>query len=95
MSMINSVILEGVVSVGTTEDGCFRIYNVRNEGGKEVNTYITCILSEGMKRLCGSKITPGRKVHVVGYLSPLGIFAEYIELKDRVVKSGKYTFTND
>lgn len=95
MSMINSVILEGVVSVGVTEHGCFRIYNVRNDGGKEEYTYVTCKLSETMKRLFESKITPGRKVRVVGYLSPLGLFAEHIELKDRVVKSGKYTFTND
>lgn len=104
MNMLNSVILEGVVSEGLNEDGVFTTcssrYSKVGEGLVEEKTFVKCIVEGRSRTHVSDKLNEGRGVRIVGRLKEiegnLGLFAEHIEVKPLgVKKEGKYTFRNN
>lgn len=89
MNMLNSVILEGVVSVGINTLGEFYVdsskYEKVGEDITEVKTRVKCLITNTLfVSECG-KITEKRQLRVVGFLEnirgEIGIHAEHIEFK--------------
>lgn len=91
MNMLNSVILEGVVSVGINNLGEFYVdsskYEKVGEDITEVKTRVKCLITDTLfvsECECG-KITEKRQLRVVGFLEnirgEIGIHAEHIEYK--------------
>jgi hypothetical protein len=103
MNEINSVIVEGVVSVGlkaiSDYEGTFtvtthRYYKVGEEKKCEETSVHVIVSDVFFKRI--SKNIEGRGIRVVGrlcnYMGGLSLFAECLEFKGGAIKSGKYTF---
>ena len=98
MNMLNSVIVEGVVSTGIDDDGLFTISTSRYQKvGEEFNeekTFVECLVTGIIRNTVGDKLTEGRGLRIVGYLKQiegnLGLFVEHVEFKPK-----KYTFRND
>ena len=96
MNLLNSVIVEGVISSAIDAKNVFELTYTRQTtvGTVQVTseTAIKCFVSESM---CKS-IKKGRAVRIVGRLSNigdnLGVFVEHIEFKPEIIKEGKYTF---
>ena len=106
MNMLNSVIIEGVVSISPTSDGVFSIDTCQTtKGGEEEMFTLICKLSEGLNSVCKDRIKSRRKVRIVGRIAAFPIadgwdkniclFVENIEVFGTVIKSGKYTFTKE
>ena len=103
MNQLNSVILEGVVSEGINTEGVFYVdtsrYEKVGDNLVESKTKIKCLVVGQMFVSLCEKITIGRGVRIVGYLSDIGgvvgLFSEHIEFKPDVIRDGKYNFRND
>lgn len=89
MNMLNSVILEGVVSIGINIWGEFYVDSTTSEKvGEditEVKTRVKCLITNTLfVSECG-KITEQRQLRVIGFLENIrgevGIHAEHIEYK--------------
>ena len=101
MNMLNSVLVEGVMTAGLTLDGRFTIETTRYEGGEEQKLIILCKLSsalftkesiEDIRRTFKS----GTIFQCVGRIEKInGEFGVYVEhFERRGYRFGKYTFTN-
>lgn len=98
MNMLNSVLVEGVMTAGLTIDGRFTIETTRFEGGEEISFVILCKLSsalnsnEDVRKLFKS----GTIFQCVGRIEKIngeiGVYVEHFE--KRGARFGKYTFTN-
>ncbi len=99
MNMLNSVLVEGVMTAGLTLDGRFTIETSRSEGGEETKLVILCKLSpafnsnEGVRKL----FTTGSILRCVGRIEKIngeiGVYVEHFE--KRGARFGKYTFKNE
>ena len=101
MNMLNSVLVEGVMTAGLTLDGRFTIENTRYEGGEKTSIVILCKLSpaflskesnEDIRKMFKS----GNIFQCVGRIERInGEFGVYVEhFEKRGARFGKYTFTN-
>lgn len=106
MNMINSLILEGVVSGAVSETGLFRVKSERHtKVGEGVVTNVInvlCQVPNTMLEPVKECATDGRGVRVVGRLETLyggevGVFIEHIEYKNfpSSIREGKYNFKHD
>ncbi len=97
MNMLNSLLIEGVMTAGLSSSGRFTIENERSEGGKQVKNVFLCKLMPALFEVEGvrSRVNNGNRLRLVGYLSKdtdgeSMIMVEHVE---RVgVRSGKYNF---
>lgn len=100
MNMLNSLILQGVMTAGLTPQGRFTVENTIVEGGGEKKTVILCKLiptlseSESVRKVFKN----GSMFRLVGYLDKdtdgeLMVMVEHFERLG--FRSGKYTFTKD
>lgn len=97
MNMMNSVILEGVMTAGLTSDGRFTIETVRLVGGgKEENTFLCKLTPELLGRKDVRKVFKnGTNFRLVGYLSkdtdgePMVVTEGFERIS---VRLGKYNF---
>lgn len=99
MNMLNSVLIEGVMTAGLTLDGRFTIETTRSEGGEVTKIVILCKLSpafnsnEDVRKV----FTTGSIFRCVGRLEKingdLGVYVEHFE--KRGARFGKYTFRNE
>lgn len=94
--MLNSVIVEGVVSISPTNRGYFTIDTSRVKGG-EIDTNIACKLPGSVNR---DDIKCSNIVRIVGHLGrfdelniSLGVYIEQIEVT--YIKDGKYKFRKE
>lgn len=104
MNMLNSVILEGVVSESMNEDGVFTVCSCRyskvGEDLVEEKTFVKCLCSKVLADSLKDKTKEDRGVRIVGRLKEIegniGLYAEHIEFKPvGVRKEGKYTFRDN
>lgn len=108
MNMLNSIILEGVVSGAVSETGLFRVKSERHTkvGENVVTTVVSvlCGVPNIMLESVKQNATDGRGIRIVGRLEHLygnevGIFAEHIEYKfpkkEKTICEGKYNFKQD
>lgn len=107
MNMINSIILEGVVSEGVSETGLFRVKSERHTKVGETNVTTTvevlCQAPEIMLESVKAFGKVGRSMRIVGrleylYGNEVGIFVEHLEYKPDFPKAkrvGKYNFKQD
>lgn len=99
--MLNSVLVEGVMTAGLTLDGRFILETSRYEGGEETSIVILCKLapaflsnesSEGVRKMFKN----GTIFQCVGRIEKIngeiGVYVEHFEKKG--ARFGKYTFTN-
>lgn len=97
MNMLNSLLIEGVMTAGLTTNGRFTIENARFEGGKEVGNVFLCKLMPALLEVESVRgmFKQGNRFRLVGYLSkdtdgePM-IIVEHVEKVG--VRSGKYNF---
>ena len=108
MNLINSVILEGVVTSPITEpineQAHFVLTTYRNklvyEGGSSrvEETSVACFV-QGTLLKGASSLKAGDNIRLVGRLAnfckELVLVVEHIEKRATVIKSGKYTFTKE
>lgn len=100
MNMINSLIIDGVMTSGLTSNGRFTIENVRLEGGeKEENTFLCKLTPALLESEDARKVFKyGTTFRLVGYLSKDtdGETMVMVEAFERVgVRSGKYNFVTE
>lgn len=106
MNMLNSVIIEGVVTISPTSKGVFSIDTCQiTKGGEEEMFSLICKLSDGLNSVYKDRIKSRRRVRMVGRIAAfsidygwnksIGLFVENIELFGTVIKSGKYIFTKE
>ena len=106
MNMMNSLILECVVSEGVSETGLFRVKSERHTKVGETNVTTTvevlCQAPETMLDSVKAFAKVGRGIRIVGrletlYGGELGVFAEHIEYKNfpSSIREGKYNFKQD
>lgn len=101
MNMLNSVLIEGVMTAGLTLDGRFTIETSRLEGGEVQKLVILCKLSpalftnessESIRKIFKS----GTIFQCIGSIEKIngdiGVLVEHFE--KRGARFGKYTFTN-
>lgn len=102
MNMLNSVLIEGVMTAGLTLDGRFTIETTRYEGGEVQKLVILCKLSPALFTDKTSenlrKIFKGGTIfrcvgRIEGINGDIGILVEHFEKCG--VRFGKYTFTNN
>lgn len=108
MNLINSVILEGVVTSPITEpingQAYFVLTTYRNklayeEGSSSVEeTSLKCFVQGALLKRASS-LKAGDNIRLVGRLAnfckELVLFVEHLEKRATVIKSGKYTFTKE
>ena len=97
MNMINSVIIEGVVTAGFTLDGRFTIENTRLEGGGTKKTVILCKLSDEIIESTRESVHDGHLLRIIGHLrrtvnGDKCLFVEIVEIIG--VRMNGYVFTN-
>lgn len=96
--MLNSVILEGVMTAGLTIDGRFIIETSRLEGGEKTKVNAICRLSPTLNSNENARevFRSGTIFQCWGHLDKingeLGVCVEHFE--KRGVRIGKYIFTN-
>lgn len=101
MNMLNSVLIEGVMTAGLTLDGRFTIETTRLEGGEAQKLVILCKLSPAI--LSKGSIEDIRKIfksgtifrcvgRIEGISGDIGVLVEHFEKCG--ARFGKYTFTN-
>lgn len=106
MNMLNSVILESVVSGAVSETGLFRVKSERHtkvgEGVVTTVVNVLCQVPQNMLESVKKYATDGRGVRIVGRLDTLyggevGLFIEHIEYKNfpNSIREGKYNFKQD
>lgn len=106
MNMLNSVILECVMSGTVSETGLFRVKTERHTKVGESNvtnvTTVLCQVPNAMLESVKQYAIDGRGMRIVGRLDTLyggevGIFAEHIEYKNfpSSIREGKYNFKQD
>lgn len=101
MNMLNSVLVEGVMTAGLTLDGRFVIETSRFEGGEKTSINILCKLSPAFLSKESSEdirkmFKSGNIFQCVGRIERInGEFGVYVEhFEKRGARFGKYTFTN-
>ena len=97
MNMLNSVILEGVMTAGFTIDGRFTVENTRLEGGETKNTVLLCKLSDEIKASAQESVHIGLLLRLVGHLGKLdnGDKCLFVENVEKVgARINGYVFTN-
>ena len=108
MNLINSVILEGVVTSPITEpmngQAYFALTTYRNklayeEGSSSVEeTSVMCFVQGALLKRASS-LKAGDNIRLVGRLAnfckELVLVVEHLEKRATVIKSGKYTFTKE
>lgn len=101
MNMLNSVLVEGVMTAGLTLDGRFTIETTRYEGGEEQKLVILCKLSPALftnetREDVVKVFKHGNIFQCVGRIEKIngefGVCVEHFER--RGYRFGKYTFTN-
>lgn len=99
--MLNSVLIEGVMTAGLTLDGRFTIETSRLEGGEETGFVILCKLSPALFTNESSEsirkiFKDGTIFQCIGRIEningDIGVLVEHFE--KRGARLGKYTFTN-
>lgn len=107
MNTINSIIFEGVVSEGVSENGVFKLRGERHTkvGEERITTTVEvpCLATGNMLESAKAWLDVGSGVRIVGRLQfiedKVGIFAEHIEFKFSKPKAdgvdGKYKFVKD
>lgn len=98
MNMLNSVLVEGVMTAGLTLDGRFTIETTRYEGGEETSIVILCKLSpafmsnEDIRNVfkCGTIFQCVGRIEKIN--GDIGVYVEHFEKCG--ARFGKYTFTN-
>ena len=101
MNMLNSLLIEGVMTAGLTTDGRFTIETSRCEGGEETSFVILCKLSPAF--LSSESSESIRKIFKSGTIfrcvgrievisGDIGVLVEHFEKCG--ARFGKYTFTN-
>jgi hypothetical protein len=98
MKMLNSVIIEGVMTAGFTTDGRFTVENIRLEGGETKKTILLCKLSDEIIASTQESVHSGLLLRLVGYLGKLDsgdncLFVENIEKIG--ARMNGYVFTNN
>lgn len=97
MNMINSVIVEGVMTAGFTIDGRFTIENTRLEGGETKKAILLCKLSDEINASTQESVHIGHLLRIVGHFGHLDsgdncLFVEFVEKIG--VRMNGYVFTN-
>ena len=97
MNMINSIILEGVMTAGFTIDGRFTVENTRLEGGETKKAVLLCKLSDEINASAQESVHHGTLLRLVGHIGKLDngdycLFVEFLEKKG--VRMNGYVFTN-
>lgn len=105
MNMMNSCILEGVMTTKASSGECFTLESTRYykewEEKKKQSTVVYCTTSGVSVDFVKDHISEGDCVRVVGRLmffpgiNGIGLFVEHVETKGNVIKSGKYNFTRE
>ena len=98
MNMINSVIVEGVMTAGFTTDGRFTIENTRLEGGETKKTVFLCKLSNEIYESTRESIHIGYIIRIVGHLGKLdsGDNCLFVEMVEKIgARMNGYVFTNN
>lgn len=96
--MLNSVLVEGVMTAGLTLDGRFTIETSRLEGGEVQKLVILCKLSSALNSNedVRKMLTNGTILQCIGRIEgisgDIGVYVEHFE--KRGARFGKYTFTN-
>ena len=99
--MLNSVLVEGVMTAGLTLDGRFTLEITRCEGGEETKLVILCKLSpaifskessEDIRKIFHSGTIFRCVGRIEGISGDIGVLVEHFE--KRGARFGKYTFTN-
>lgn len=97
MNMINSVILEGVMTAGFTTDGRFTVENSRLEGGETKKTVLLCKLPDEIIASTRESVHSGILLRLVGYLGKLdnGDNCLFVEIVEKIgARMNGYVFTN-
>ena len=97
MNMLNSLLIEGVMTAGLTTSGRFIIENARFEGGEEIKNVFLCKLAPALLEVesVRNMFKNGNRFRLVGYLSkdtdgePM-VMVEHVERLG--FRSGKYYF---
>ncbi len=100
MNLLNSVILEGAMLNGVSENGVFYITYDRHTkvGDKSVtlSMHVKCVAEGQLLEWIKNKIKKDYRVRVVGRLTVveggLAVFVEHLEVKLMAHKEGKYSF---
>lgn len=111
MTDLNSVIVEGVVTVSPITNGLFCIETTFYKGGEKHSIAIACQLGGTLSLEKSAELTCRKRVRVVGYIdrlamdsvcwetrwrtSTIGIYVEHVDVLSTVIKSGKYNFTKE
>lgn len=98
MNMINSVIVEGVMTAGFTTDGRFTVENIRLEGGETKKTILLCKLSDEIIASTQESVHIGLLLRLVGYLGKLdnGDKCLFVENVEKIgARMNGYVFTNN
>ena len=97
MNMINSVVVEGVMTAGFTLDGRFTVENTRLEGGETEKTVILCKLPDEIIASTHESVCHGTLLRIVGHIGKLdsGDSCLFVEYLDKIgVRMNGYVFTN-
>ena len=97
MNMLNSLLIEGVMTAGLTLDGRFTIETSRYEGREETKNVFLCKLMSALLEVESVRgmFKNGNRFRLVGYLSKYtdGQAMIMVEHVERIgVRSGKYNF---
>lgn len=97
MIMVNSLVIEGVMTAGLISDGRFTIENTRLEGGKKEENTFLCKLTPALleNESVRGAFQNGTTFRLVGYLSKdtAGFPMVMVESFARIgYRSGKYNF---
>ena len=98
MNMINSIILEGVMTAGFTIDGRFTVENTRLEGGETKKLIFLCKLSDKIDTSAREHVHIGLLLRLVGYMGKLdtGDTCLFVENVEKIgARMNGYVFTNN